>query len=165
LLALVTSEYTIGCTQYFLTQKDRISFEEEQLASINARLQTLEQTVATETANLEKLQADRDRLSEQINELQQELDEHREEVATLNEALGEATKVLDGHKRTALHSSKEVDKTLKEIAACVRIINIPLACLTLSDNLHFRRTITLRKPLLKGSLSIVDVSSKKSKSR
>ncbi|KAG8744803.1 Structural maintenance of chromosomes protein 1, partial [Ceratobasidium sp. 428] len=96
----------------------QISFEEEQLASINTRLQSLEQTLTNETANLEKLQGDRDRLTEQIEEQQQELDEHRQGVATLNEVLAEATKVLDGHKRTALHSSKEVDKVLKEIAAC-----------------------------------------------
>lgn len=97
----------------------RIAFEEDQLASINARLKTLEQTVANETASLEKLQSDKDRLAEQIDELQQELDEQREEVTRLNEVLAEATKVLDGCKRTALHSSKEVDKALKEIAACV----------------------------------------------
>lgn len=97
----------------------RIAFEEEQLTSIRTRLQTLEQTVTNETTNLEQLQSDKDRLAEQIAELQQELDEHREEVVTLNEALAEATKVLDGHKRTALQSSKEVDKSLKEIAACV----------------------------------------------
>ncbi|QRV91164.1 structural maintenance of chromosomes protein [Ceratobasidium sp. AG-Ba] len=96
----------------------QISFEEEQLAGIRARIQSLEQTLATESGNLEKLQADRDRLAEQIEELQQELDEHRQQVATLNESLAEATKVLDGHKRTALHSTKEVDKALKEIAAC-----------------------------------------------
>ncbi|QRW05236.1 structural maintenance of chromosomes protein [Ceratobasidium sp. AG-Ba] len=96
----------------------QISFEEEQLAGIRARIQSLEQTLATESGNLEKLQADRDRLAEQIEELQQELDEHRQQVATLNESLAEVTKVLDGHKRTALHSTKEVDKALKEIAAC-----------------------------------------------
>ncbi|CUA77586.1 Structural maintenance of chromosomes protein 1 [Rhizoctonia solani] len=96
----------------------QIAFEEDQLNSINARLQTLEQTVTNETASLEKLQGDKDRLAGQIDELQQELDEQREEVTRLNEVLAEATKVLDGHKRTALQSSKEVDKTLKEIAAC-----------------------------------------------
>jgi DNA-directed RNA polymerase specialized sigma subunit len=89
------------------------------LKNINARLQTLEQTVANETASLEKLTSDKDRLAEQIDELQQELDEQREEAARLNEVLAEATKVLDGHKRTAMQSTKEVDKTLKEIAACV----------------------------------------------
>ncbi|CCO26639.1 Structural maintenance of chromosomes protein 1 AltName: Full=Chromosome segregation protein smc1 [Rhizoctonia solani AG-1 IB] len=96
----------------------QIAFEEDQLKNINARLQTLEQTVANETASLEKLTSDKDRLAEQIDELQQELDEQREEAARLNEVLAEATKVLDGHKRTAMQSTKEVDKTLKEIAAC-----------------------------------------------
>ncbi|ELU41583.1 cohesin complex subunit (Psm1), putative [Rhizoctonia solani AG-1 IA] len=96
----------------------QIAFEEDQLKSINARLQTLEQTVANETASLEKLTSDKDRLAEQIDELQQELDEHREEATRLNELLAEATKVLDGHKRTAMQSAKEVDKSLKEIAAC-----------------------------------------------
>ncbi|KAG8734029.1 Structural maintenance of chromosomes protein 1 [Ceratobasidium sp. 423] len=96
----------------------QIAFEEDQLNGINTRLQTLEQTVANETAALEKLQGDKDRLAGQIDELQQELDEQREEVTHLNEVLAEATKILDGHKRTALQSSKEVDKTLKEIAAC-----------------------------------------------
>ncbi|CAE6414576.1 unnamed protein product [Rhizoctonia solani] len=112
----------------------QIAFEEDQLNGINSRLQTLEQTVANETASLEKLQGDKDRLAGQIDELQQEgdkdrlagqidelqqeVDEQREEVTRLNEVLTEATKVLDGHKRTALQSSKEVDKTLKEIAAC-----------------------------------------------
>ncbi|VDB88229.1 unnamed protein product [Peniophora sp. CBMAI 1063] len=133
--------------------KHQVQFEEEQLDATRQRLVRIDETIATETANLTKhesalaaTQADLATLAAAVQSAQSELDDARA-------AHDEAGTAVDAAKRAASKAAKALDAAEKEIAG----LNDEIERLGMERGALYRRCRLeeVQLPLIEGDLSQV----------
>ena len=122
-IARLTHQYVSRPCQAsaLLTRNDshRSSFIEEQLQTTEQRVQTIDNMITTEEANIARYHTSQETIQKEISEAEETITELQAELKELNEDLEEKTKAVEQVKRTTLKSSKALDQALKEIATRV----------------------------------------------
>jgi len=97
----------------------RIKFSEGQLKNTQSRLDRLEETTKSQTAELERLRSNHTTVETELKELEQAVKASQQSLSALNAVLEERNNALELAKRAAIRASKENDKAQKDISAMV----------------------------------------------
>ena len=131
----------------------RVQFEEEQLEATRQRLVRIDQTIATETANVDRHTASLSTTQTDIQSLTQSLSSAQSELDAARAAHDEAGAAVDAAKRAASKASKALDGAEKEIAG----MNDEIERAGMERGALYRRCRLeeIQLPLIEGDLSQV----------
>lgn len=123
-IARLSHQCVFHCSYYALAlliciHLSRSRFIEEQLQTTEQRVQTINDMITTEEANIARYHESQETIQNEIREAEEAITELQDELKELTEDLEEKTKVVEQVKRTTLKSSKALDQALKEIATRV----------------------------------------------
>lgn len=99
----------------------QLEFENEQLEHTQSRLRVLDKNLKADQRNLSQLEADKVELEREIYSTERDVDQIRHDIEDLQIKLAEAGAELDDIKRRSHKATKAFDRTMKEVAACVRL--------------------------------------------
>lgn len=149
---------------------NRYKFIEEQSQTTEQRVQTIENLITAEEANIAKYQESQENIQVEIRNMEEDITTLQEEMKAVKEDLEEKTKIVEQVKRTTSKSSKALDQALKEIATRVSVnhsalgvCSHPLRQNDEIEKLGLERSAIYRKcrldevwlPLVKGNLKNV----------
>ncbi|GAA6023631.1 hypothetical protein JCM11491_006180 [Sporobolomyces phaffii] len=133
----------------------QISFNRDQLATIQERHATVSKTVTAQQAALERLSDEKETKQAEIEALEQQVEELRESWEASKKAWEEKNQELEDVKKSNSKASRALDKALKEIATC----NDEIERLS-SERFAIYRRCKMEEidlPLVKGSLDDIPI--------
>lgn len=104
----------------------RISFNRDQLSTIQERHDSLTKTAEKQRAALESLNAEKETKQAEIEGLEQEVEEAKEAWEESKRAWEEKNQELEDVRKSTSKAAKALDKALKDIASCVRSLVVLL---------------------------------------
>ena len=102
----------------------RISFNRDQLATIQERHESLQKTVTAQQALLDSSKEEKEAKQAEIEALEQEVEELRESWEESKRAWEEKNQELEDVKKSNSKATKALDKALKDIATCVGSLSL-----------------------------------------